>query len=416
MVFASHKIIFTLLAIGIIVIIVMLRRHRVIYENFQSPKSDIQNFNETTNITDPINNLKPYNSQMTDLVQPKPKWVYPYTYINRHFDVILYTISHQIEKDYNNNRRLRDGNSQIWSTQYPYTTSSYDQLTDQIRNLLTFIIDEINGRFNVAVPIVGIRHNQIQYYWINGDTVILKIKVYKKHTYDDIKYFDEHDPSVNAHLRMDFEREMIVVFNRVTNHSHHIEYVRFTSIDYDHNDTYDDMRYVNEFDTNFYLAKSYDPNYRIMSNTEARDQYIKYVDQKNEESKYRCIIPYSYQTPPNDQTQCLNHHGLWEKKCETDQECPYYKSNTNYPNNFGQCDKTTGYCQMPIGINNLSYHVGTDVDNAICYNCPKGFTGPMTMGQCCKTMSVPDYMFDNDEQVRYQNKEILKQNGLNWFK
>ena len=32
-----------------------------------------------------------------------------------------------------------------------------------------------------------------------------------------------------------------------------------------------------------------------------------------------------------------------------DSECPFYKSNKNYENTFGDC--INGYCEVPIGLN-----------------------------------------------------------------
>ena len=37
----------------------------------------------------------------------------------------------------------------------------------------------------------------------------------------------------------------------------------------------------------------------------------------------------------------------WDKPCLRNEDCPFYKKNMNYPNNFGQC--INGFCEMPLG-------------------------------------------------------------------
>lgn len=82
--------------------------------NFQSPKSDLQNFNETTILHQNLNQLQSHNSNLIDRHQPFPLWVYPFTYINRHFDQIITTLVHQMEKDFNQNLRLSQRSNQEW--------------------------------------------------------------------------------------------------------------------------------------------------------------------------------------------------------------------------------------------------------------------------------------------------------------
>lgn len=92
--------------------------------------------------------------------------------------------------------------------------------------------------------------------------------------------------------------------------------------------------------------------------------------------------------------------GLWDRPCYTNSECPFYKSNQNYPNNFGGC--RNGVCQMPIGVTRIGYHFYTNLNNAYCYNC-KG-----EKYNCCETQRLnlkqypnlvsPDYAFNGDNR------------------
>jgi len=247
-------------------------------EQFTSPKSSIKNFNETTEIHQNINNLKPHNSSLINHIQPSPVWIYPYTFINRKFDYILLSICHAMEKAFNNNEQLSSRNNHEWMRDYNYTTGSFIVLDKRIKNFITSIIDEINRRFNVDVPIVGFRDN-ISYYWINKNTIIIKLNVYKKYTFDDIKYYDGLEPNINKHLKSNFVRTLIIYIDNIDDKGRfHVKYMRFPQIDYVNDNRWDDIHYIKEFDNLFYLAKSRDKLYRMLSNAEARDIYVKKIE------------------------------------------------------------------------------------------------------------------------------------------
>lgn len=109
--------------------------------------------------------------------------------------------------------------------------------------------------------------------------------------------------------------------------------------------------------------------------------------------------------------------GIWDRECKQDTECPFYKSNKNYPNNFGGC--INGRCQMPIGIDQVSPMKYNNLGNALCYNCLDGNTRGYN---CCidqrdkniypKLLS-PDYKFENDQDIRIKYSEDIKKRGLN---
>jgi hypothetical protein len=387
---------------------------------FRSPKSNIMNFNETTTLHQDLNVAQPSNSETIGPFQPIPEWVYPFTYVNRRFDQILLTLAHKMEKDFNLNMRLHNRNNQEWQHSYPYTIRDWVQMDPQVKTIITDVIDEINRRFNLEVPIVGFRKEKIKYYWRDPTDVFIIIKVYKRYTFDDIKYPVEIDPNINQHLKSNFEREMLINVN-ISQNRYHLKYLRFPALDYSQ-DVWDDFTYVKELDNLFYLAKSREPLYRMVSNTEARDEYIKHIQKKHEQEKYKCFSLQlelkndSKISQIKDQTICEQANALWGKQCEKDTDCPYYKGNKNYPNDFGGCDTKTGYCQMPYNVKPLTYRKPGNPDQAFCYNCPQGYLGKDSVGPCCQEQDHPDYMFLNDVKQRQENSEILRQKGLNWSK
>lgn len=393
-------------------------------QTFKSPKSDIQNFNETTRLHQNLNQLQAQNSQLIDPYQPLPDWVYPHTYVNRYFDQILITLVHKMEKDFNHNLRLSQRPNQEWRHPYPYQTVMWHQLDPKIQSMVLEVIGELNRRFNVTIPIVGFRRRTIQYVQIDPQQLIVILKVYKRYTMEDLKYYERTHPDLNRGLTSDFERELLIYLDQIdADGFYHLKYLRFPQLDYEHDDIFDDMAYVKEFDQMFYLAQSRNPMYRMLSNTEARDLYISHLMKEADNKKYGCFSTKNTVTSIRDQNTCELSGNLWSKKCVTNTDCPYFQQNRNYPNNFGQCQTQTGYCQMPVGVEHASYTQPANPEDAYCYNCSRGFMGKHSLGQCCQEQKPrpgspgrvsPDYMFQNDLSQRRQSRQELERLGLKW--
>ena len=132
---------------------------------------------------------------------------------------------------------------------------------------------------------------------------------------------------------------------------------------------------------------------------------------------------------PNNPIFCKSYHpeisqnGVWDAPCQVNSDCPFYKANTNYPNEFGKCDTNNGQCEMPLGIIPIGFtkYGKTEPD---CYNCDSSFTN----NKCCKIQSMrkanininnpsvkyssPDYIFKNDETKRKQYANLLTSQDL----
>lgn len=116
-------------------------------------------------------------------------------------------------------------------------------------------------------------------------------------------------------------------------------------------------------------------------------------------SHYKCFgyLTSNYKT-------CILNRGIWDTPCKTNDECPFYQKNKNYPNNFGGCNK--GYCQMPIGLKRVGYKYYEDLNNAICHNCK---ANSKYKYKCCldqlnnpnnyPKLKSPDYAFTNDNRL-----------------
>jgi hypothetical protein len=117
--------------------------------------------------------------------------------------------------------------------------------------------------------------------------------------------------------------------------------------------------------------------------------------------------------------------GFWDRRCVSDEECPFYQANKNYPNKRGGCMLDTGYCELPEGMQHMGYRSYINPKKypeykPLCYNCKSttGWKALTKLGQCCddqatnKTqypfLKTPDYVFEQDIHNRIQTKEQNK--------
>ena len=120
----------------------------------------------------------------------------------------------------------------------------------------------------------------------------------------------------------------------------------------------------------------------------------------------------------NIKEKCLELGGTWDVYPKLDEECPFYKSNKNYPNTFGKLyDKK---CEIPLNMKLLGYKIYSPdpQHKPLCYNCKENKIGKGSLGFCCddqttnnyKNLDSPDYAFQNDSEIRksYEDNFRLK--------
>lgn len=70
--------------------------------------------------------------------------------------------------------------------------------------------------------------------------------------------------------------------------------------------------------------------------------------------------------------------GTWDRRCQVNEECPFFQANKTYPNYFGGC--VDGYCQMPIGVKRIGF---------------RQYEGkPECHDEACKNVAFPLDLFD----------------------
>ena len=115
---------------------------------------------------------------------------------------------------------------------------------------------------------------------------------------------------------------------------------------------------------------------------------------------------------------CISYHqevdgvGVWDEPCSKNEECPFYKANKNYDNQFGGC--INGQCQLPVGVDKVGYRHWNKLTQPYCHQCDLVSDKTNTSisdKQCCNqqkeaieaesiSLKSPDYMFENDNDIR----------------
>ena len=216
-------------------------------------------------------------------------------------------------------------------------------------------------------------------------------------------------------------------FNKDTENTENTENTRDTTYDlYLSNDkmllpimNYDIVNNIENFITRLEMPKDYleviDESYGGNTEFGNSGSYGCYGNNKIV-NKFECDSYYTKEGNPKD------YYSIWDKKCATNEECPYYKKNTRYENSRGGC--INGNCEFPVGVKKIGYTKYNDEEynRPLCYNCQD-----TTDLNCCANIKEfqdkngnsngnsngngngndvginNDYVFENDTEDRKKN-------------
>jgi hypothetical protein len=126
------------------------------------------------------------------------------------------------------------------------------------------------------------------------------------------------------------------------------------------------------------------------------------------------ILNYSNTSDCTSFHKNIDNYGVWDKPCINNEDCPYYKSNKNYPNELGGCMET-GICEMPVGVRRIGYQKYDKNTTPFIYNClknPKIPKSKLRKNKCINNQKTPDFMFAGDIPLRKQNSKVLENKKL----
>lgn len=104
------------------------------------------------------------------------------------------------------------------------------------------------------------------------------------------------------------------------------------------------------------------------------------------------------ESPFDEQGQPKRKQTVWDRPCIRDTECPFFQANRNYHNYRGGC--IDGRCEMPIGIQPISYQKYDPQYKPVCHGCKTS-----NDAYCCDDQKerkmypqliTPDYAFELD--------------------
>lgn len=164
-----------------------------------------------------------------------------------------------------------------------------------------------------------------------------------------------------------------------------------------HQDTLLNKKELNTFFSNILKNN----NKHILSENEKIFLKKKEDEKKKHEEyqKYKCFGKDGFNESTCRSYSFKNQRvGIWDKPCNKDQECPFYRINKNYPNKRGGC--LNGYCEVPVNIKRLGFKKYDLQSKPFCHNCNKKDCLGENCFTCCDEQKNPDYMFKNDSVDR----------------
>lgn len=188
-----------------------------------------------------------------------------------------------------------------------------------------------------------------------------------------------------------------------------------------------DDRYFRIKNTYFLNQPFYTSNDKVLLSDNEQIELLKTHHHDLRTPKYRCFDVEGAEAGNAD--VCNNESGYWDTPVSNPEECPFYRKNKNYVNNYGGIERDGGgYCEIPVGMKRVGFrHTSADPANKPqCYNCRVGSDGmPGSIGPCCDeqqnkqlypNLVSPDYAFPSDPLVRGQSWAQLAGRGLHWAK
>ncbi len=304
-------------------------------------------------------------------------------------------------------------------------TFNYDEIKSDIEDI-NILNKEFLNRINVRQQSLLTNEQLILYGLINFD--IFKFRIirieYKNNDTNNPLYIIEISLYRNSDLFISTFSYMGMIVNGV-NKLYNVLYIGGNSTDnYLLSDFYNPNELKQEIINDNYsnkvkfernasaivkLEKEHEESYKI------KNQYACFniLDANNDGSDY--ILPYYNKDMCEamyDEYGKSKPIGIYDHPCKTNEECPFYKLNKNYKNEFGKC-LDTGYCQLPSNMEPVGYHYFRPNKKPLCYNCGSNEYNKFgNIDTCCDDqdnkekypyLKSPDYAFEKDIEARYNS-------------
>ena len=284
--------------------------------------------------------------------------------------IIINTKNNVLEKFENNEIILENIINKI--KKINFLTKNFD-----FKNNVSLIIHNFIRYFENDILI---KNNLYDYKFLKTDKLIINF------TNQTIKF----NFYINTNKKKGYTFETFIIKN---NNNYIIEYIK--KINYG-----DLSNYILEKSYNYYGRIGYtdDVGKKVSVEKDIIDNILNNKKIEKNKIKYRCINSYG-----DTENECereydkygrLKKEGVWDKPCIVNDDCPFYKKNTNYDNERGGCIK--GYCELPLGMKLSGFRKYDKNYKPICNNCKNDNVF------CCDeqknknkypNLKSPDYLF-----------------------
>jgi hypothetical protein len=183
---------------------------------------------------------------------------------------------------------------------------------------------------------------------------------------------------------------------------------------------------VSNYEKHNYRSKNFKKDEEKIQQFLEDDKYMR--SKYKEEDRGHCFFKRNVNNKIFCESVDENGTGVWDKSCNYNEDCPYYKRNRNYPNSRGGC--INGYCEMPINLKRFGYKQINDakVNDIICYNCKRDENQTcigLNCNKCCEdqknkskypNLDGPDYAFEKDFSERIKYNKIFRNKNVSPIK
>ena len=409
-------IIFTLLLIYLL--------KKIINESFDEYKIRPIGYNKKQNCNS-INNLYNSNSKIinsipTKILQNKLAYISILEISIDQLNKILKSVVKKNELILSSDKEFREVSNYTYNYYNGYKKYKLDK--DKDIEILNYVMNEINKELYINKLNKGLNNG----YFTIKDYSLISIEKNKK---KDMKYvYNIYLHRLNKGIIFEIQvvciiREKkiyITEINVIGNFTQDKLINGYKIINYPK--IYRNYPYIKKFNNRDYYRYSIDTDLDITDYKTEINNKKKLKKEYSEFLKYKCYnkgdIDKNSKQDLCQSEKALNRkskpQGIWDKVCEYDSECPFWKANKNYPNNFGGCVK--GECELPINMKNISPHLYnySEKNKPYCYNCINKY-------DCCELQKdkkiypklvTPDYAYPNDYKLRTKYKKRLSKRNL----
>lgn len=278
--------------------------------------------------------IQGYNATIDTYSPAKSKINYKDNYIVNNFSTLLYSMAMEIERKNNEKASLTPN---IIINEQDFNQAMLAKRQQHVNT----IINAFNNMFQKPLAVIEMDKSYGIKEAFGPGYIYLLFKV--NITPEFVAYGNNESPSGKMMLQKHkkFEIHNTIFLALTTSYKvHQVRLYNIESIDANAQSGIDQNNQVNQ-SINF----PQQDNLKL-DETETKQQAQDYITKNHSKEEGKCFTQQGIEDKIEYDTICQLNGGIWDTPCKEDEECPYTKEG---------CNKDTGYCNMPKGVENISY-------------------------------------------------------------